>query len=96
MNLLIDWTPLAIAQLQSIYEYIAQDSATGAERVLEQIFAGAERLESYLNMGRPGRVEGTRELVIAGTPFVIPYRIRQNHVEVLAVFHASRKWPNAL
>ncbi len=45
-------------------------------------------------MGRPGRVSGTRELVVADTSYLVPYRVRANAVEILRVFHASRKWPN--
>ena len=52
-----------------------------------------ELLARYTALGRPGRVEGTRELVVAGTPYVIPYGVRENRVEVLRVFHAARKWP---
>jgi toxin ParE1/3/4 len=44
-------------------------------------------------MGRPGRIEGTRELVITGTPFIVTYRIRRNDLQILAVMHTSRKWP---
>ena len=43
--------------------------------------------------GRPGRVLGTRELVIQGLPYIIPYRVRDNHVEILRVLHTARRWP---
>jgi toxin ParE1/3/4 len=92
----VSWTPLAISHLESAYEYIAQDSRKAAETILEKVFAGVERLERYANMGRSGRVAGTRELVISGTPFVAPYRVQRGRIEVLAVFHASRKWPERL
>jgi plasmid stabilization system protein ParE len=45
-------------------------------------------------MGRPGRVSGTRELVVPDTPYIVPYRVRRNAVEVLRVFHAAGKWPS--
>jgi plasmid stabilization system protein ParE len=45
-------------------------------------------------MGRPGRVHGTSELVVDGTPFIVAYRIRDETVEILAVLHSSRKWPD--
>ncbi len=89
----VEWTPLATAHLRSVFEYIARDNSAAAERVLAQVFAGVERLERFPNMGRSGRLEGSRELVMAGTPFVVPHRINRNRVEILAVFHASRKWP---
>jgi len=45
-------------------------------------------------MGRPGRVDGTREFVVAGTPYIIPYRVRGETVELLAVMHGARRWPD--
>lgn len=47
-------------------------------------------------MGRPGRVPGTRELVLPHFPYVIPYRVREQRAEVLHVLHTSRKWPPGL
>jgi len=47
-------------------------------------------------MGRPGRASGTRELVISGTPFILPYWVRSGEVEILRVMHASRHWPSDL
>ncbi len=46
-------------------------------------------------MGRIGRVVGTRELIITRTPFILPYRIQGNQIEILAVVHAARRWPEA-
>jgi toxin ParE1/3/4 len=92
----VDWTPLAISHLESAYEYIAQDSRQAAEKILQKMFTGIEQLARFPNMGRSGRVAGTREFVVAGTPFVVPYRIQRGRIAVLAVFHASRKWPEKL
>ena len=64
-----------MAHLQSAYEYIASDNPSAADRTLEKILDAAEMLERYPNMGRSGRVHGTRELVIPGTPYVLPYRV---------------------
>jgi toxin ParE1/3/4 len=89
----IGWSELAVEHLRSAYEYIAADNAPAAEGVLSRIFAAAEALERYPEMGRLGRIEGTRELVVSGTPFVIAYRSTGTKLEVLAVMHAARKWP---
>ncbi len=87
------WTPLAVSHLKAAYEYVVAESPTSAERLIRRIFLGIEALEQHPQLGRNGRVEGTRELIIAGTPFVVPYRVRYEQVEVLAVLHAARRWP---
>ncbi len=52
-----------------------------------------ERLRLLPAIGRPGRVPGTRELVVPRTPFIVPYRLIGNHIDILAVMHAARAWP---
>ena len=54
------------------------------------------RLVMHPEIGRPGRVPGTRELVVPRTPFIIPYRVKDNAVQILRVYHAARKWPSEL
>jgi toxin ParE1/3/4 len=66
-----------------------------ASRIVERIHESVDNLSAYPDLGRLGRVPGTRELVIAGTPFIVPYRVREDGVEILTVFHAARKWPDA-
>lgn len=63
---------------------------------MEGIARAAESLLAYPNLGRQGRVRGTRELVVLGTPFVIPYRVKEGRIEILAVLHGARRWPDAL
>ena len=89
----LHWTPVAITHLRAAYEYVAQDSVTAGEWLLEHIFTAVEQLAQYPQLGRTGRVKGTRELVIAGTPLVVAYRMRQGRIDVLAVLHGARKWP---
>ncbi len=100
MALTLHWTPTATSHLRSTYEYVAQENAPAARALIDQIMTErilsvAERLRDFPRMGREGRVENTRELVVAGTPFVVVYRLHRGGVEVLAVFHAARKWPEA-
>jgi toxin ParE1/3/4 len=85
---------MATSHLRAVFEYIARENATAAETLVERIFSAVERLERYPQMGRVGRVHGTRELIITGTPYVVPYRVRRDQIEVLAVFHAARRWPD--
>ena len=69
------WSRRAIDHLVALREYIAEDSPRSAGRVARQILDAAELLTTQPHIGRPGRITGTRELVIAGTPYVIPYRV---------------------
>lgn len=90
----IVWTRRATRHLQAAYDYWAREkSASAADKMLERIFSAVELLENYPEMSRRGRVSGTRELVVAPTPFILAYRIRRGAVEVVAVLHGARKWP---
>ena len=89
----IVWTRRAIRHLEAIREYIGQDNPNAAERVAQRILDAIELLVSQPHLGRPGRVIGTRELVVSNTPYVIPYRMRAGRLEVIAVFHGRQKWP---
>jgi plasmid stabilization system protein ParE len=84
---------LAIADLDSAYEYVAAEEPTAAEGLIDRIEEATSILARYSSAGRIGRVAGTRELVVTGTPFILPYRVGKNVVEILAVIHGSRKWP---
>lgn len=88
------WTRLAEADLDSIADYIGQDSPVAAARVILELIDQAETLLTrHVAMGRPGRVIGTRELVIGQLPYIIPYRVREGEIEILRVLHTSRRWP---
>ena len=84
---------MALANLEAAADYIAEDKPAAAGRFVQQIFRATELLSRNPAMGRPGRVPGTRELVIPNAPYILPYRVRANAVEILRVFHAARKWP---
>lgn len=92
----IVWTESSISDLISILDFINRDNPGAAERVASVILSALEKLETNPFAGRPGRATGTRELVIAKFPYVIPYRIRDKRVELLRVFHSRREWPDAL
>jgi toxin ParE1/3/4 len=89
----VRWLKRALANLDAEAESISRDRPASAQRVVLAIADAVGVLARHPALGRPGRVEGTRELVIPGTPYVVPYRVRENRVEVLRVFHAARKWP---
>jgi len=90
------WTRRALVEIDEIFAYVAADSPIAAERLALLIEAKALLLINQPNMGRPGRVDGTREFVVTGTPYILPYRVRDGRVEILAVLHASRQWPDQL
>lgn len=90
------WSPEAIADLAALRGYIAQDDPAAAQRVALHIIRNVETLlASSPEMGRPGRVPGTRELVIPRTPYIVPYRLIGNTIQILRVFHSARRWPGA-
>jgi len=86
-------TKLAEGDLLSIEKYIRQDNHAAAVRTVLRILETVEGLLEYPNVGRPGRVPGTRELVVSGTPYIAAYRVRQNVIWILRVIHAARRWP---
>jgi toxin ParE1/3/4 len=91
----IVWSPQALDDLESLRAYIAKDSPIAAARIALRIVDGVETvLSENPELGRQGRVAGTRELAIARTPYIVPYRVRGKTVEVLRVYHGARKWPD--
>jgi toxin ParE1/3/4 len=90
------WSPRAIEHLAQFRAYIAQDNPTAANRIGGTLLEVVERLAELPNLGRPGRVAGTRDLIVPATPYVIPYRLRGDRLEVIAVFHGRQKWPRRL
>jgi toxin ParE1/3/4 len=92
----IVWSPPAIEHLAHLRAYIAHDNPKAAARVAAALLEAVERLTELPYLGRPGRVAGTRELVVPGTPHVVPYRPRGDRLEVIAVFHGGQKWPKRL
>ena len=92
----VRWLRTALANLDAEAEYIAEDNPAAAGRTVQRILRAVRLPEKNPAMGRAGRVTGTRELVVAGTPYILPYRVRGEAVEILRVFHAARKWPEKL
>jgi addiction module RelE/StbE family toxin len=89
------WLAVADRDLDEIVNYIEQDSPAAAIRVEDRIVEGAEMLTRFPKAGRAGRVNGTRELAIHRTPYIVAYRVVENAVVVLRVLHGARQWPDA-
>ncbi|HYL85507.1 MAG TPA: type II toxin-antitoxin system RelE/ParE family toxin [Candidatus Angelobacter sp.] len=92
----VRWLRRALANLDAEAEHIAKDDPAAAGRVVLNILRAVDLLKRNPALGRAGRVAGTRELVVTGTPYIVPYRVRGEAVEILRVFHAARKWPEKL
>lgn len=88
------WSNRATTDRLAIFIWIAEDNPQAAADVDDRIEAAAQRLKDFPNSGRPGRIEGTRELVIARTPYIAPYPIIGDTVRVLRVIHGARMWPH--
>ena len=89
----IVWSPRAIGHLADLRAHIARDDPEAAARTATALLTAVERMAALPNLGRPGRVTGTRELVVPNTPYVVPYRLRGDRLEVIAVFHGRQRWP---
>jgi toxin ParE1/3/4 len=90
------WSPQALDDLAALRAYIEKDNPEAGKRVALHVIHNVETLlRDHPEMGRPGRVPGTRELVIPGTPFIVPYRLIGKEIQILRVFHGARRWPDA-
>ena len=91
------WTNLALNDLEAIGDYIRRDSSAEiSARLIKQIVTGVGSLTTFPHLGRAGRVPETRELVVPNTSYIVPYRVKDNEVQILAVFHSARRWPETL
>jgi toxin ParE1/3/4 len=90
----LEWSILAQVDRDAIFDYIEADSPRAAITVDDRIREQVETLARFPESGRAGRIEGTRELVILRTPYVVAYRIAGNTVRILRVLHGSRRWPD--
>ena len=89
----IRWLRDAVLDLIELRQYIAQDNPHAAQDMARRIIVSVQQLRDSPSMGRIGRVEGTRELVISGLPYIIPYRVKNKVVEIPRVLHGAKKWP---
>jgi toxin ParE1/3/4 len=79
--------------LDAVEDYIGRDNPAAAARTVLRIVEAVEHLVDHPQLGRPGRVPGTRELVTPGLPYLVPYRVRGQTLEVLRVLHGAMRWP---
>jgi toxin ParE1/3/4 len=89
----VRWLRKALRNLDEEATYVSADDPAAALVALQRVLHAVAMLEAQPGMGRPGRVPGTRELVVVKTRYIVPYRVRGDVVEVLRVLHTSRRPP---
>ncbi len=87
------WLRKALQNLDDEASFIATDNPLAAQQVVERVLHAVAMLEDQPGLGRVGRLPGTRELVVLNTRYLVPYRVRGGTVEILRVFHTSRRLP---
>ncbi len=91
----IRWTNKALDNLDAAVEFIAADNPGAVQKVAQTIQTSVQLLAEQPGIGRLGRVAGTRELVVSGLPYIIPYLEQDGSVITLRIMHASMKWPES-
>jgi toxin ParE1/3/4 len=92
----LEWSAFAIEDRDAIFDYIEEDSPYAAVVVDDRIRVQVRQLLQFPEAGRPGRIEGTRELVISRTPYIAAYRITGETVRILRVLHGAQLWPDEM
>ncbi len=91
------WSRQAARDLERLYVYVAENDSAAASALVQRVIEIVERqLSEMPHVGRPGRVPGTREFVIPRTPYIVPYRVRDESIDIIRVYHAARRWPDTL
>ena len=91
-DLKLRWTRPALADLVEAQNYIAKDNPSAAEAAAKRVWDAANSLCNHPEIGRQGHVQGTREWPVGQTPYLIVYRIKDETVEILRVWHGRRNW----
>ena len=95
--MIIKWSEEALDDLRNLQAYISVDNPFAAQKLVMTIVDSVEtNLPDNPHIGRPGRVNGTRELVITNTSYIVPYRIQSGAIQVLRVYHGARRWPDRM
>jgi toxin ParE1/3/4 len=89
----VRWTTPAADDLYNIVRHIQRDNPDSAADVAKSLYDGCGNLRKFPHLGRKGRIEGTRELVFSGLPYIVVYRIQDQIVEILRIYHGAQDWP---
>jgi toxin ParE1/3/4 len=85
----------AVNQLESLFDFISEDNAAAAERVVRRIHDSILLTSRMPRAGRIGRVAGTREVAVPGTSYLVAYRVAGKAIHVLAILHGAQEWPES-
>ncbi len=92
--MIVAWTEAALHDLAALRAYIARDNPAAADRQVNIIVEAAFGLAQFPQSGRAGRRAGTRELIVGRTPYLVPYRVRGETIDILRVLHGRQRWPD--
>jgi toxin ParE1/3/4 len=87
------WTTPAADDLFQIVRHIQKDNASAARELAQVLYNGCDRFRDFPRLGRKGRIDGTRELVLSSLPYIVVYRIQDEFVEILRIYHGAQDWP---
>jgi addiction module RelE/StbE family toxin len=89
----VEWTAPADNDLDEIWTHIAKDNIDAADRTADRLKDAAEGLAQHPALGRKGKLDNTRELIVSGLPYMLIYRIAGERIEILRAYHGARSWP---
>jgi toxin ParE1/3/4 len=89
----IAWSQIAVTDREQFITHVASDSPHAARVLDARVESAVDRLSTFPESGRPGRVPGTRELIVGGTPVVVIYRVAADEIRIVRVLHGARRWP---
>jgi toxin ParE1/3/4 len=87
------WTSAAVADIEQIFDYLLEKIPDRVTTTIERVFTSVSELRQFPRRGRPGRKEGTRELVLTQLPYLVVYEVVDQSIRVLRVLHGARRWP---
>lgn len=91
----IEWLDEALTDFDEAIAYLHERNPDAAQRLARAIHLAVRNLRDNPSLGRPGRVPGTRELVVSHSRYIVPYRVAGRVIEILAVMHDAREWPSS-
>jgi len=90
----IAWTQQADEDIDQIFVYLLQFNPKTASRTISDIQSSVLNLQRFPEIGKNGRVTGTREMTIPNIPYTVIYRVFEATVEIISVIHQARQWPD--